>query len=135
MRSVLDTISAGWDAATSVADAIRRLSQICMVDEQILSDERLAVDAIILLPVVQTKVRARFEISATCAVPAGNVDTDIKVEARVVYGEKYDEKKMAEFLSQFVSSSLEKSCGKSWAEGVEDLKVKLIRRGPKGQRL
>jgi kinetochore protein Spc7/SPC105 len=102
-----------------------------MAEETILSDERMAVDTMILLPTLQTKVQARFEIVAT---PAGDVlASNAKVEAKVVYGERYDEAKMGEFLTTFAGGPVGKidAMGR-WAEGVEDLRIRLIRRGRKG---
>jgi kinetochore protein Spc7/SPC105 len=102
-----------------------------MTEEVILSDERMAVDTVLLLPTLQTKVRARFEIAAT---PVGDLlESNVKVEAKVVYGERYDEAKMGEFLTTFAGGAIGKieDMGR-WAEGAEDLRVRLIRRGRKG---
>jgi kinetochore protein Spc7/SPC105 len=85
----------------------------------------------ILLPTLQTKVNARFEIAAT--IVGEDVETFVKAEARVVYGERYDEEKMGQFLGQFAGGKIGEfdEMGK-WAEGMEDLRVRLIRRGRKG---
>lgn len=90
----------------------------------------MAVDTMILLPTLQTKVNARFEVAAT--VLGDDVESFVKVEAKVVYGERYDEGKMGEFLGQFAGGKVGgmEGMGK-WAEGVEDLRVRLIRRGRK----
>jgi kinetochore protein Spc7/SPC105 len=103
-----------------------------VTDELILSDERMAVDAFIILASLKTKVRTRFVVEANMAWDA--LITAIRVEARVVYGERYDENKMSEFLNQFTSSSIEgvEEMGR-WAEGVEDLKGRLLKRGKKGE--
>jgi kinetochore protein Spc7/SPC105 len=102
-----------------------------MTDELILSDERMAVDAMLLLPTLQTKVCVRVEVAA--GVEEETIETQLRVVAKVVYGEKYDEPKMGEFLSKFTGGSVgekEEMC--KWVEGVEDLRKRLIQRGKKG---
>lgn len=134
VAALLRAVAAGWDAALAVAEAVRRLEQVCVTDEAILSDERLAVDALIVLAGLKTKVRARFVIE----VGGGGDElvAAVGVEAKVCYGERYDEAKMGEFLSQYVGTGLrtvdEMGC---WADGVEDLKGRLLKRGKKGERI
>jgi kinetochore protein Spc7/SPC105 len=130
VSSVLKTISSGWEHALAVSEAVRLLNQTCMTEELILSDERMAVDAMLLLPTLQTKVRVRVEIAA--GVEEETVQTQLRVVAKVIYGEKYDEPKMGEFLSKFTGGSVgakEEMC--KWVEGVEDLRKRLIQRGKK----
>lgn len=102
-----------------------------MTEELILSDERMAVDVMLFLPTLQTKVLVRVEITAW--VKEETVETQLRVLAKVTYGEKYDEPKMGEFLSKFTGGSVgakEEMC--KWIEGVEDLRKRLIQRGKKG---
>ena len=134
ISTLLKTIASGWNAALSVSEAVRLLEQVCLTDELILSDERMAVDAFIILADLKTKVRARFVVEANMAWD--DLITATRVEARVVYGERYDENKMSEFLSQFTGSSIGDIEEMSrWAEGVEDLKGRLLKRGKKGERV
>jgi kinetochore protein Spc7/SPC105 len=134
ISTLLKTITSVWNIALSVAEAVRLLEQVCLTDEMILSDERIAIDAFIILADLKTKVRARFVVEANMA--CDNLVTATRVEARVVYGERYDENKMSEFLSQFTGSSIGSVEEMSrWAEGVEDLKGRLLKRGKKGERV
>jgi len=105
-----------------------------VTDEAILGDERMAVDAFIVLANLRTKVRARYVVEVSMAW--NDLVTAVRVEARVVYGERYDESKMSEFLSQFTGNSIGsvEEMGR-WAEGVEDLKSRLLKRGKKGERV
>ena len=133
IQSIIRTISSTWQTALLVTEAIRFLSQTCITDESILSDERLAVDTVLLLSTLQTKVHIRFEIAATASE---EVNSTIKVEANVVYGEKYDGTKMGEFITTFTDGrvgSMEEV--RRWADGVEQLKERLIKRGKKGERV
>ncbi|TLD35890.1 Spc7-domain-containing protein [Venturia nashicola] len=131
VASVLKTISSGWKHALAVSEAVRLLDQTCMTEELILSDERMAVDAMLLLPTLQTKVRVRVEIAA--GIEHESIETQVRVVAKVMYGEKYDEAKMGEFLSKFTGGWVgeREEMGK-WVEGVEDLRKRLIQRGKKG---
>jgi len=131
IASLLNVISSGWNAALALSEAVRVLNLSCMNDEVILSDERMAVDTMLLLPTLQTKVKARFEIAAS---PVGEaMETNVQVQAQVVYGERYDEAKMGEFLTGFAGGPIGSIEGMGrWAEGIEDLRVRLIRRGRKG---
>ncbi|KAF2436794.1 Spc7-domain-containing protein [Tothia fuscella] len=131
ISTLLTSISSTWSCSLSLAEATRHLSLTSLTTESILSDERIAIDTKILLPTLQTKVNARFEVAV--AVVGAEVESTVKVEARVVYGERYNEGKMGEFLMQFTGGKVGgiEGMGK-WAEGVEDLRVRLIRRGRKG---
>jgi kinetochore protein Spc7/SPC105 len=134
---VLRTISSTWKIALAVTEAMRLLSQSCVTNEVILSDERMAVDATLLLASLQTKVRIRFDIAAAAAAgESEETSTTVKADVKVVYGEKYDQPKMSEFLTMWTGGkvgSLEDVA--KWVEGVEDLKVRLIKRGKKGERV
>ncbi|KAK5170827.1 hypothetical protein LTR04_003085 [Oleoguttula sp. CCFEE 6159] len=128
IKDLLDFISGGWTTALSISGAVERLNRQFVTDTSILSDERLVVKAMMLLPMLQTKVSVSFEIGA--AVGGGKrgavVETNVKADVRVVYGEKYDEGKMTEFLGKKLSGSVE-----GWVEGVAELRGKLIARGKK----
>jgi len=134
VAALLKTVASGWDAALAVCEAVRRLEQGCVTEESILSDERMAVDAFIVLANLKTKVRARFVVEV--GVGWDDIVAAVRVEAKVCYGERYDEAKMGEFLSQYVGSGLraveEMGC---WADGVEDLRGRLLKRGKKGERI
>jgi kinetochore protein Spc7/SPC105 len=114
-----------------IEDAVRALEVGGITDVQIVSDERLAVESVMLLPTLTTKILVGFEIGV--AISATNVEASVDVKANVVYGEKYDETKMADFISKFVCKTVTgKDDMSSWAIAVEDLKGRLLRRGPKG---
>ena len=93
----------------------------------------LVVESAMLLAKLATKVVVRFEVGGLAVAGSGEVEARVGVAASVVYGEKYDEAKMVDFLRKFVRG---KVGGKddlvAWAVGVEDLKGRLLRRGPKG---
>lgn len=99
-----------------------------MTESKIIGDERLAVEATVLLPKVKTKVRATFEVTAMVGADL-QVRTHVQPRVVVVYGEQYNEKNMAEFLKSTVGSGLE-----SWDSAVRGMREKLVARGAKGAR-
>ncbi|KAF1345560.1 Spc7 kinetochore protein-domain-containing protein [Delphinella strobiligena] len=130
IKTLLRFVSSGWDIATHISEATRRLRIEHPVAVNILSDERLGVQVDVLLPKVQTKVRLDFELSA--AIVNGEnggceVGTHIAVNGKVVYGEGYNEKNMEGFLSRRCGVF-----GEGWDDAVRELRVKLVATGRKG---
>jgi kinetochore protein Spc7/SPC105 len=99
-----------------------------LTDVRILGDERLAIEASILLPRVRTKVRATFEVAASVGADL-KVSTSVQPRVVVVYGEQYNEKNMSEFLRGAVGAGFE-----DWDVAVRGMREKLVARGPKGAR-
>ncbi|TKA75738.1 hypothetical protein B0A55_05920 [Friedmanniomyces simplex] len=127
VADVLGLVSSGWETALAVSEAERRLGLEGLTTARIVSDERLAVETCVLLPGVRTKVRVGFEIAA--GVGEGlRVGTSVGVEAKVVYGERWDEGKMAGVVSGRVGGS--GAVAEGWSEGVRALRGKLV--GVKG---
>lgn len=125
---LLSLVSKGWDTAVALAETQRRLSIEALTESKIMGDERLAVEATVLLPKVRTKVRATFEVTATVGADL-EVRTHVRPKVLVVYGEQYNEKNMGEFLRSIVGTGLE-----SWDGAVRGMREKLIARGVKGAR-
>lgn len=125
---LLSLVSKGWDTAVALAEAERRLSIEAMTESRIVGDERLAIEATILLPKVRTKVRATFEVTAVVGADL-QVRTSMVPNVLVVYGEQYNEKNMAEFLRSTVGSGFD-----SWDSALRGMRDKLIARGVKGAR-
>ncbi|KAK1820587.1 hypothetical protein LTR12_005035 [Friedmanniomyces endolithicus] len=129
VAELLGLVSSGWDAALAVAEAERRLDLEGITTSRIVSDERLAVETRMLFPGVGTKVRVGFEVSA--GVGEGlRVKVSTGVEAGVVYGEGWDEGKMAGIVRERLSGSGGGSgggevSGSEWNEGVRALRAKL----------
>lgn len=140
---LLAHLARGWDACRLVAANARRLALAHVTDELILSDERMAVHAAVLLPSVQSKVRIAFEIAVANLDddPAKDLHAAVSVAAKAVYGEAYKEAKMAEFIQQYVGRDVvvgapgAAESKPSWGEAVGDLRERLIARGKKGGRI
>jgi kinetochore protein Spc7/SPC105 len=128
-------IQQGWDLCSRVEEALRGLESTCVSDVFICGDEKLAIEANMLLNSLGTKVRVRYEMNVSASLGNG-VEAAVQVRAKVVYGEKYDEPKMGEFLSQFVKGRIGSFDELAeWSKGMEDLRLRLNRRGRKGVRV
>lgn len=123
----------GWTTALAVAEGVRWLDHNHVTEESILSDERMAIRADMLLPALQTKVRVTFDIGVALAARA--VETEVAVRAEVVYGEKYGEEKMGAFLTDFCGAVVRPEVEMMvWADGMLDLAARLRKTGRKGER-
>ncbi|KAK8214028.1 hypothetical protein IWZ01DRAFT_498731 [Phyllosticta capitalensis] len=119
----------GWDVALAVAENVRKLNLCHITDESILSDERMAATAHMLLPTLQTKVKCVFEVGVTAE--GDELKTSVVASTKVVYGEQYKEGKMGEFLTSFVGGEVQVGGDAKWNDGVNDLKARLIAKGRK----
>jgi kinetochore protein Spc7/SPC105 len=133
IAEVLSLVKNSWTTALAVAEGVKWLEHSFVTEECILSDERMGVQADMLLPALQTKVRVNFEIGV--AMSSGNVETEVGIKADVVYGEKYGEEKMGAFLRDFCGAEVKEERDMTcWADGMCDLKMRLRKTGRKGER-
>ncbi|KAF2103078.1 Spc7-domain-containing protein [Rhizodiscina lignyota] len=134
ISSLLKLVSEGWEKCRALAEAVRQLEILGICDVAILGDEMLKISVAVLLPEVETKVVVSFHLAVSVAAEADDmIDTSVKVIARVVYGERYDEPKMSEFLKMLIGGELlELEKMGVWYESVAELKSRLIKRGRKG---
>ena len=120
ISSLLHFVSSGWTTALHIAESERRLSIEGITDTRIVSDERLSIASLILLPKTRTKVRISFEILA--AIGEGlTLSESVEVDARVVYGEALNVNKMREVLQGTVGGGFE-----GWEGAVRELKGMLL---------
>jgi kinetochore protein Spc7/SPC105 len=130
---LLTLVKNGWDTALAVAEGVHWLEHNYITEEFILSDERMAISANMLLPTLQTKVKATFDIGVVLG--SDGVSTDVSTRAELVYGEKYGEEKMSAFLRDFCGSEVRKQDDMAvWADGMLDLAARLRKTGRKGER-
>ncbi|KAF2202582.1 Spc7-domain-containing protein [Delitschia confertaspora ATCC 74209] len=133
ISELLSVVKNGWAAALAVAEGVHWLEHSYITEETILSDERMAISSYMLLHTLQTKVKVTFEIGVSLG--AQGMETQVVPKAEVVYGEKYREDRMADFLKQFVGEEVkrEEEMG-VWENAVVDLAERLRARGKKGER-
>jgi kinetochore protein Spc7/SPC105 len=133
ISSLLALVKNGWAAALAVAEGVRWLEHSYITEEFILSDERMAISANMLLPTLQTKIKATFEVGV--GMGKESVETDVSAKGEVVYGEKYGEEKMGAFLKDFCGSEVKPVESMSvWADAMLDLAARLKKTGRKGER-
>lgn len=133
IADVLSIVKKGWSTALAVTAGAQWLEHNYITEEMILSDERMAIAANMLLPSLQTKVRVIFDI--VVSLGADSVQTDVSAKAEVVYGEKYGEEKMGAFLRDFCGSEVRDVYSMSvWADAMLDLGARLKKTGRKGER-
>ncbi|KAF2131921.1 Spc7-domain-containing protein [Dothidotthia symphoricarpi CBS 119687] len=133
IAQLLTLVKNSWATALAVADGIRWLEHSYITEEFILSDERMAIAASMLLPSLQTKIKVVFEIGVS--LTGLEVSTETGVKAEVVYGEKYGEEKMSAFLRDGCPSEVGPGADMTgWANGMADLAVRLRKTGRKGER-
>ncbi|USW48239.1 Putative Spc7 kinetochore protein [Septoria linicola] len=129
-KRLLELVSTGWDMALQLHETERRLSVETLTSSHIIGDERLDINAEVLLPQVRTKVRAAFEVEAEVEEIDGDgalgVNIEVVPKVTVVYGEQYNEQNMTQYLKQSIDGY------EKWDEGVRLMREKLIARGPKG---
>jgi kinetochore protein Spc7/SPC105 len=133
IASLLTLVKNSWATALAVADGVRWLEHNYITEEFILSDERMAISANMLLPTLQTKIKCTFEIGVI--VGKESVETSVEPRAELIYGEKYKTDKMSAYLKDFCGSEVKKIEEMSvWADAVVDLSAKLKATGRKGER-
>ena len=127
VRELLGFVATGWQRVCAVSDAVQGLEREFISDVSIVSDEKLEIRSMMLLSKLETKVMVRFEVGAV--VKEGRVSASVLPTARVVYGESYNEPKMAEFLASNIGDGF-----KGWAAAVRELQERLIAKGRKAAR-
>lgn len=146
VKDVLTFIQSTWSLADTVAEEIRILSLSHITTSTIHSDTVLAIQATLILPALErkTKVEVRFvvDVNPSSSSPSDGVDGNgsvsdlervkagVGISAKVVYGEKFNEEKMGEFLRArvvgVVTDGLEKAEGRgNWGVAVGELSARL----------
>ena len=127
VKALLDSVSASWTKALEVVGDIRSLSRNCPTEVSKTSDSSILVRSSLLLLPLATKVDLQFNVHANSTSSGLNVK--VKPQCTVVYGERFNEPKMAEFLENRTSGNCEDR--KSWADVVMELEERLLARGRK----
>lgn len=127
VKELLDSVSTSWTKALEVANNIRSLNRNCPTEVSKTSDSSILVRSSLLLLPLATKVDLQFNVHAN-STPSG-LDVSLKPQCTVVYGERFNEPKIAEFLESRSSGNYEDR--KSWADIVMELEERLLARGRK----
>jgi kinetochore protein Spc7/SPC105 len=126
VKELLDAVSASWTRAMGVANDIKSLTRNCPTEVTKTSDSSILVRSSLLLASLATKVDIQFNIHALSNQKG--LAMKLVPVCTVAYGERFNEPKMAEFLSKRTTDNEER---KSWADIVMELEEKLLARGRK----
>ncbi|KAI9807862.1 MAG: hypothetical protein M1825_005168 [Sarcosagium campestre] len=132
VQDLLTFVSDCWTTASAVTKEEDHLNMHFPTGVVVSAGDALSIRSTMLLPNLATKVEVLFDVD--CGFAKGENILLVKPTARVVYGERYNQPRMCEFLAASISASvsLEKVEGKmSWCEAVQDLEQRLIARGKK----
>ncbi|TLD33834.1 hypothetical protein PspLS_01405 [Pyricularia sp. CBS 133598] len=119
LRHMLDVVGAGWLEAKKVSANIRSINCTFPTRVSRTSDTSMVVKATLLLSGLKTKVEVVIDLSGQRV--GGTV---IKPRARVVYGQRFNEERMADFLSKEIGDKVGK--GQLWGEVIVELYAKLL---------
>ncbi|KAH8588704.1 hypothetical protein B0O99DRAFT_664913 [Bisporella sp. PMI_857] len=132
IKDLLRAVSVAWDKASAVHDDIRLLNVSCLTDVSKTSDNSIMIRSNLLIAPLSTKVEVVFDL--TCQSGEDGIDIEISPRATVVYGERFNEPKMREFLLNRCGDNVEEKTQRSkvsWGAAVAELGEKLLARGRK----
>jgi kinetochore protein Spc7/SPC105 len=127
VNELLNAVSASWTKALGAVNDIQSLNRNCPTEVSRTSDSSILVRSTLLLSPLNTKVDIQMNVRAQCSQTG--VDVKLTPQCIVIYGERFNEAKMAEFLVNRTSLSDEER--KSWGDIVMELEEKLLARGRK----
>ncbi|TLS23652.1 uncharacterized protein PpBr36_05627 [Pyricularia pennisetigena] len=119
LRHILDVVGAGWLEAKQVSANIRSINCTFPTRVSRTSDASMVVKATLLLAGLKSKVEVLIDLSGQSA--GGTV---VKPRARVVYGQRFNEDRMADFLRKEIGDKVGK--GQVWGEVLVELYAKLL---------
>jgi len=128
VKDLLFAVSEAWNKTNAVQDDIRLLNVSCPTNISKMSDSSIMIRAMLLIAPLTTKVEVEWKV--TCHNVEQGIGIEIEPSAKVVYGERFNEPKMREFLLARCGSGVEER-KVSWGAAVAELGEKLLARGRK----
>lgn len=132
IKDLLHIVSTSWNKAAAVVDNIRLLNISCPTIVTKISDSSILIKASLLISPLTSKVEITFQLNSTSSEEGFRVE--ILPSATVIYGERFNEAKMGEFLLNRVGvvvTELGESDKATWSSAVAELGEKLLARGRK----
>ncbi|KAJ2900400.1 chromosome segregation protein [Zalerion maritima] len=126
VKDLLSSIANAWGMAATVAKDVKLLNTTFPTQVVKTSDNSIAVKSVIMVKSVQTKVEVILSLRGHSV--GGQVEVGFHGEAKVVYGEKFNEPTMAEFLKVKIGDER----GANWSDVLVELQQRLVARGRKG---
>ena len=132
VKELLASVSKAWNKANAAGEGIRLLRTSCLTEITKTSDNSILVKSMLLIAPLTTKVEISFHL--TSHSDEDGIDVEVSPNAMVVYGERFNEPKMKEFLLNRCGNNVEeksKTAKVSWGGAVAELGDKLLARGRK----
>ena len=132
IKDLLAFVSLSWNKADAVTEEIRLLNLRCPTEAIISSERSMSVRSSLLIQILATKVDVVFDITTSSQEASVSVNTT--PSAVMVYGERYNEARMSEFLAGQVHAQVlgaENEVRGTWGRAVGELEEKLLARGKK----
>lgn len=132
LKDLLNAVSVSWNKASKVVEDICLLTISCPTEVSKTSDDSILIKSSLLIAPLTTKVEINFHLTSTSG--ENGIDVDISPRATVVYGERFNEPKMGEFLLNRCGDVVEEkghATKDSWGIAVAELGEKLLARGRK----
>ncbi|KAA8569843.1 hypothetical protein MFRU_005g00020 [Monilinia fructicola] len=132
IKTLLNSVSVAWNKAAKVVEDIHLLNIICPTVVTKTSDNSILVKSMLLIAPLTTKVELAFNLISHST--EDGFDVEISPVAKVVYGERFNEPKMREFLLNRLGNYVKEKVDEnnvSWGAAVAELGDKLLARGRK----
>ena len=138
MADMFALISNLWSKAVTLAEEVRSL-HLFYPSSVTVNPEKTGVllQLPVLLPSLRTKLALIFEINCSALNSQQNPVVSVLPHAAIVYGNRFDEGKMKDFLARRICQNVsagaqESKTGGRWIEAVEALSDALASQGQKG---
>jgi kinetochore protein Spc7/SPC105 len=129
IKELLNAVSVSWARAVKVTNQISALSLEYPTEVKKTSDTSIVVSSSLLLVPLETKVDFEFHLS-THSTEDG-LSVVLAPQVVVIYGERFNEKKMTEVLASKAEGNVLESEDRLWSSAVLELEEKLLARARK----
>jgi kinetochore protein Spc7/SPC105 len=132
VKDLLSAVSISWNKAFAVVSDIRLLRVGCPTEITKTSDDSILIKSMLLISPLTTKVEIAFHLRSQSG--ENGIDVEISPSAAVIYGERFNEPKMGEFLLNRCGDVVEekgRATKEGWGDAVAELGEKLLARGRK----
>lgn len=132
VKALLDAVSSSWQKVNAVVNNIRILNIGYPSEVAKTSDSSIEIRSQLLIAPLQTKVETVINLESD----SGDEGIEVRIHPRanVIYGERFNESKMGEFLQNRLGENVvgdTLSDNAQWSEAFAELSARLLARGRK----
>ncbi|KAK1837245.1 kinetochore protein spc7 [Podospora conica] len=128
VNRLLEIVSTAWDKANTVAAQVRFVNLTFPTTVTRVSDGSIRVKSSLMLVPIKTRIEVGLVLES---VEGEGVEVTVTPEARVVYGEGFNVKRMVDFLGGKVGEKVGNGGEKLWSDALVELHGKLLAKGLK----